>query len=115
MCAANSIRKLNSYSDFGEQCHTNNSEPYFYESAYLCPYDNFDSQLDSTIAIPIDRTGICYVAGIVDDVSCIDRMEECHDDSESATILIIIIECILITESYTQMAQYQQVQAPVRK
>ena len=37
--AANSIRKLklNSFSDFGEQCHTKNSEPY-YESAYL--YDN---------------------------------------------------------------------------
>ena len=39
--AANSIRKLqlNSYSDFGEQCHTRNSEPYFYESAYLYPND----------------------------------------------------------------------------
>ena len=38
--AANSIRKLklNSFNDFGEQCHTKNSEPYFYESAYL--YDN---------------------------------------------------------------------------
>uniref|UniRef100_A0A1X7UXZ6 Uncharacterized protein n=1 Tax=Amphimedon queenslandica TaxID=400682 RepID=A0A1X7UXZ6_AMPQE len=44
--AANSIRKLklNSFSDFGEQCHTKNSEPYFYESAYLYPNDNSDSQ-----------------------------------------------------------------------
>ena len=50
-------------SDFGEQCHTNNSEPYIYESAYL--YDNSDSKLDSLIAIHVD---ICYVAGIVDDV-----------------------------------------------
>ena len=81
--AANSIRKLklNSFSDFGEQCHTKNSEPYFYESAYL--YDNSDSQLDSPIAIPVDTNGICHVAGIVDDVSCIDRIEECNDDSES--------------------------------
>ena len=88
--AANSIRKLklNSFNDFGEQCHTKNSEPYFYESAYL--YDNSDSQLDSPIAIPVDTNGICYVARIVDDVLCIDRIEECNDDSE--TILIIIIE-----------------------
>ena len=79
--AANSIRKLklNSFSDFGEQCHTTNSEPYYYESAYL--YDNSDSQLDSPIAIPVDTNGICYVARIVDDVSC--RIEECNDDSES--------------------------------
>ena len=81
--AANSIRKLklNSFSDFGEQCHTKNSEPYFYESSYL--YDNSDSQLDSPIAIPVDTNGICHVARIVDDVSCIDRIEECNDDSES--------------------------------
>ena len=81
--AANSIRKLklNSFNDFGEQCHTKNSEPYYYESAYL--YDNSDSQLDSPIAIPVDTNGICYVARIVDDVSCIDRIEECNDDSES--------------------------------
>ena len=59
--AANSIRKLklNSFSDFGEQCHTKNSEPYFYESAYL--YDNSDSQLDSPIAIPVDINGISLV------------------------------------------------------
>ena len=83
--AANSIRKLqlNSYSDFGEQCHTKNSEPYYYESAYLYPNDKSDGQLDSPIAIPVDTNGICYVAGIVDDVSCIDRIEECNDDSES--------------------------------
>ena len=83
--AANSIRKLqlNSFSDFGEQCHTKNSEPYYYESAYLYPNDNSDGQLDSPIAIPVDTNGICYVAGIVDDVSCIDRVEECNDDSES--------------------------------
>ena len=81
--AANSIRKLklNSFNDIGEQCHTKNSEPYFYESAYL--YENSDSQLDSPIAIPVDTNGICYVARIVDDVSCIDRIEECNDDSES--------------------------------
>ena len=43
-------------------------------------YDNSDSQLDT---IPVDTNGICYVARIVDDVSCIDRIEECNDDSES--------------------------------
>uniref|UniRef100_A0A1X7V7V3 Uncharacterized protein n=1 Tax=Amphimedon queenslandica TaxID=400682 RepID=A0A1X7V7V3_AMPQE len=39
-------------------------------------YDN------SAIAIPVDTNGTCYVAGIVD-VSCIDRVEECNDDSDS--------------------------------
>uniref|UniRef100_A0A1X7UP35 Uncharacterized protein n=1 Tax=Amphimedon queenslandica TaxID=400682 RepID=A0A1X7UP35_AMPQE len=84
ICAANSIRKLklNSFSDFGEQCHTKNSEPYFYESAYLYPNDDPDSQLDSAIAIPVDTNGICYVAGMVD-ISCIDRVQECNDDSDS--------------------------------
>uniref|UniRef100_A0A1X7UC26 Uncharacterized protein n=1 Tax=Amphimedon queenslandica TaxID=400682 RepID=A0A1X7UC26_AMPQE len=77
--ASDSIRKLkfNCFSDFGKQCHTKNSEPYFYGSAYLYPNDDFDSQLDSPIAIPVDTNGICYVAGI--DVSCIDRVEECND------------------------------------
>ena len=42
-------------------------------------YDNSDSP----IAIPVDRNGICYVGRIVDDVSCIDGIEECNDDSES--------------------------------
>ena len=46
-------------------------------------YDNSDSQLDSPVAIPVDTNGICYVARIVDDVSCIDRIEECNDNSES--------------------------------
>uniref|UniRef100_A0A1X7U8J6 Uncharacterized protein n=1 Tax=Amphimedon queenslandica TaxID=400682 RepID=A0A1X7U8J6_AMPQE len=47
ICAANSISKLklNSFSDFGEQCHKN-SEPYFYETAYLYPNDPV-SQLGS--------------------------------------------------------------------
>uniref|UniRef100_A0A1X7SNF7 Uncharacterized protein n=1 Tax=Amphimedon queenslandica TaxID=400682 RepID=A0A1X7SNF7_AMPQE len=82
--AANSIRKfkLNSFRDFSEQCHTKNSEPYFYESAYLYPNDNSDSQLDSPIAIPVDTNGTCYVAGVVE-VSSIDRVEECNDETES--------------------------------
>ena len=69
ICAANSIKKLK-LNSFSEQCHT---KAYFYESAYL--YDNSDSQLDSTIAIPVDTNGICHVARIVDDVPCIDRIE----------------------------------------
>ena len=69
---------MNSFSDVSEQCHTKNGEPYFYESAYL--YDNSDSQLDSPSASDIN--GICYVAGIVD-VSYIDRVEECNNDTES--------------------------------
>uniref|UniRef100_A0A1X7UDW1 Uncharacterized protein n=1 Tax=Amphimedon queenslandica TaxID=400682 RepID=A0A1X7UDW1_AMPQE len=84
--AANSIRKLqlNNFSDFGEQYHTKNSEPYFYESAYLYCNDVSDSQLDTgcPIAILVDTNGTCYVAGIVD-VSCIDRVEECNDNSDS--------------------------------
>uniref|UniRef100_A0A1X7VK06 Uncharacterized protein n=1 Tax=Amphimedon queenslandica TaxID=400682 RepID=A0A1X7VK06_AMPQE len=39
-------------------------------------YDN------SAIAIPVDTNGTCYVAGVVE-VSCIDRVEECNDDSDS--------------------------------
>ena len=46
-------------------------------------YDNSDIYLDSPIAIPVDINGICYVAEIVDDLSCIERMEECIDDSDS--------------------------------
>uniref|UniRef100_A0A1X7TDM2 Uncharacterized protein n=1 Tax=Amphimedon queenslandica TaxID=400682 RepID=A0A1X7TDM2_AMPQE len=53
-----------------------------YYEPYLYPIGNSDSQLDSPIAIPVDTNGICYVAGIVD-VSCIDRAEECNDDSDS--------------------------------
>uniref|UniRef100_A0A1X7VBK8 Uncharacterized protein n=1 Tax=Amphimedon queenslandica TaxID=400682 RepID=A0A1X7VBK8_AMPQE len=49
---------------------------------YLYPNDNSDSQLDSPIAIPVDTNGICYVAGMVD-ISCIDRVQECNDDSDS--------------------------------
>uniref|UniRef100_A0A1X7VCM5 Uncharacterized protein n=1 Tax=Amphimedon queenslandica TaxID=400682 RepID=A0A1X7VCM5_AMPQE len=49
---------------------------------YLYPNDICDSQLDSAIAIPVDTNGTCYVAGIVD-VSCIDRVAECNDDSDS--------------------------------
>ena len=45
-------------------------------------YDKCDSELYSLIAIPVDTNGICYVAGIVDDASCIDRIEYCNDDSE---------------------------------
>uniref|UniRef100_A0A1X7VEX2 Uncharacterized protein n=1 Tax=Amphimedon queenslandica TaxID=400682 RepID=A0A1X7VEX2_AMPQE len=61
---------------------SHNSEPYFYESAHLYPNDNFDSQLDIPIAIPVDTHGTCYVAEIVD-VSCIDRIEESNDNSDS--------------------------------
>uniref|UniRef100_A0A1X7V3I1 Uncharacterized protein n=1 Tax=Amphimedon queenslandica TaxID=400682 RepID=A0A1X7V3I1_AMPQE len=49
---------------------------------YLYPNDDFDSQLDSPVAIPVDTNGICYVAWVVD-VSCIDRVEKFYDsDSE---------------------------------
>uniref|UniRef100_A0A1X7UPV3 Uncharacterized protein n=1 Tax=Amphimedon queenslandica TaxID=400682 RepID=A0A1X7UPV3_AMPQE len=39
-------------------------------------YDN------SPTAIPVDTNGTCYVAGVVE-VSCIDRVEECNDETES--------------------------------
>uniref|UniRef100_A0A1X7V7A9 Uncharacterized protein n=1 Tax=Amphimedon queenslandica TaxID=400682 RepID=A0A1X7V7A9_AMPQE len=39
-------------------------------------YDN------SAIAIAVDTDGTCYVVGIVD-VSCIDRVEECNNNSDS--------------------------------
>uniref|UniRef100_A0A1X7U8Z8 Uncharacterized protein n=1 Tax=Amphimedon queenslandica TaxID=400682 RepID=A0A1X7U8Z8_AMPQE len=78
ICAANSIKKLklNSFSDFGEQCHTKNSEPYFYESAYLYPNDDFDSQLGSPIAIPVDTNGIAQI--VVSSEAGI----ECEDDED---------------------------------
>uniref|UniRef100_A0A1X7VE72 Uncharacterized protein n=1 Tax=Amphimedon queenslandica TaxID=400682 RepID=A0A1X7VE72_AMPQE len=49
---------------------------------YLYPNDDSDNQLHSPIAIPVDANGIRYVAGFVH-VSCIDRVEECNDDSDS--------------------------------
>uniref|UniRef100_A0A1X7V379 Uncharacterized protein n=1 Tax=Amphimedon queenslandica TaxID=400682 RepID=A0A1X7V379_AMPQE len=36
----------------------------------------------SLMAISVHTNGTCYVAGVVD-VSCIDRVEECNDDSDS--------------------------------
>uniref|UniRef100_A0A1X7USJ8 Uncharacterized protein n=1 Tax=Amphimedon queenslandica TaxID=400682 RepID=A0A1X7USJ8_AMPQE len=113
--AANSIRKLklNSFSDFGEQCNTKNSEPYFNELAYLYPNDDFDSQLDSPIAIPVDTNGISYIAGVVD-VSCIDRVEEFNDDNDSEDDNFDNNNR-MYTESLPSNALHRQVQAFIRK
>ena len=54
----NSVRKyqLKDESDFGERYHTQYSEPYYYDSAYLLPDDS--NKIGK--AIPIDANGKCH-------------------------------------------------------
>ena len=58
---ANSVRKyqLKDESDFGERYHTQYSEPYYYDSAYILPDDS--NQINK--AIPVDAYGKCHIAG----------------------------------------------------
>ena len=56
----NSVRKyqLKDESDFGERYHTQYSEPYYYDSAYILPDDS--NKINK--AIPIDANGKCHIA-----------------------------------------------------
>ena len=51
--AVNSLN-IKGQDDFGEECHTASSEPYFYDSAY--------QPVQRAYAIPIDENGRCVVA-----------------------------------------------------
>ena len=51
--AVNSLN-IKGRDDFGEECHTASSEPYFYDSAY--------QPVQRAYAIPIDENGSCVVA-----------------------------------------------------
>ena len=59
----NSVRKyqLKDESDFGERYHTQYSEPYYCDSAYLLP----DDTKKINKAIPIDAYGKCHIAELV--------------------------------------------------
>ena len=59
----NSVRKyqLKDESDFGERYHTQYSEPYYYDSAYIVP----DESNKINKAIPIDAYGKCHIAALV--------------------------------------------------
>ena len=59
----NSVRKyqLKDESDFGERYHTQYSEPYYYDSAYILPDDS--NKINK--AIPIDTYGKCHIAALV--------------------------------------------------
>ena len=59
----NSVRKyqLKDESDFGERYHTQYSEPYYYDSAYLFP----DDTKKIGKAIPVHANGKCHITALV--------------------------------------------------
>ena len=76
----NSVRKyqLNDESDFGERYHTQYSEPYYYDSAYIYPDDS--NKINK--AIPIDAYGKCHIAEPVMAKSDKDDDENEHQDEQ---------------------------------
>ena len=76
----NSVRKyqLKDESDFGERYHTQYSEPYYYDSAYLLPDDS--NKINK--AIPIDANGKCHIAELVTAKSNKDDDNDEHQDEQ---------------------------------
>ena len=76
----NSVRKyqLKDESDFGERYHTQYSEPYYYDSAYLFP----DDTKKIGKAIPIDSNGKCHIAALVAAKSDKDDDDDEHQDEQ---------------------------------
>ena len=74
----NSVRKyqLKDESDFGERYHTQYSEPYYYDSAYILPDDS--NKINK--AIPIDANGKCHIAALVAAKSDNDDEDDEHQD-----------------------------------
>ena len=74
----NSVRKyqLKDESDFGERYHTQYSEPYYYDSAYILPDDS--NKINK--AIPIDTYGKCHIAALVAAKSDKDDEDDEHQD-----------------------------------
>ena len=76
----NSVRKyqLKDESDFGERYHTQYSEPYYYDSAYLFP----DDTKKINKAIPVDTYGKCHIAEPVMAKSDNDDDDDEHKDEQ---------------------------------
>ena len=76
----NSVRKyqLKDESDFGERYHTQYSEPYYYDSAYLLP----DESNKINKAIPIDANGKCHIAVLVTAKLDNDDDDNAHQDEQ---------------------------------
>ena len=76
----NSVRKyqLKDESHFGERYHTQYSEPYYYDSAYLLP----DDSNQTNKAIPIDAYGKCHIAELVTAKSDIHDDDDEHQDEQ---------------------------------
>ena len=76
----NSVSKyqLKYESDFGERYHTQYSEPYYYDSAYLFP----DDTKKINKAIPIDAYGKCHIAALVAEKSDKDDEDDEHQDEQ---------------------------------
>ena len=76
----NSVRKyqLKDESDFGERYHTQYSEPYYYDSAYILP----DDSNKISKAIPIDTYGKCHIAELVTAKSDNDDDDDEHKDEQ---------------------------------
>ena len=76
----NSVGKyqLKDESDFGERYHTQYSETYYYDSAYLLP----DVSNKINKAIPIDAYGKCHIAELVTVKSGKDDDDDEHQDEQ---------------------------------
>ena len=76
----NSVRKyqLNDESDFGQRYHTQYSEPYYYDSAYIYPDDS--NKINK--AIPIDANGKCHIAVLVAAKSDKNDEDDEHKDEQ---------------------------------
>ena len=76
----NSVRKyqLKDESDFGEGYHTQYSEPYYYDSAYILP----DDTKKINKAIPVDVNGKCHIAALVTAKSDKDDEDDEHQDEQ---------------------------------
>ena len=74
----NSVTKyqLKDESDFGERYHTQYSEPYYYDSAYLLPDDS--NKINK--AIPVDTYGKCHIAALVTAKS--DKNDDDNDEHQ---------------------------------
>ena len=70
--------QLKDESDFGERYHTQYSEPYYYDSAYILPDDS--NKINK--AIPIDAYGKCHIAEPVMAKSDKDDEDDEHQDEQ---------------------------------